>query len=202
MIGPELPPHLQRPKSDEEEEASDNEDAFLPDLPPDLKLSSTPTCGPSALGSSASASKHTASSSRPSALTPSRPAPAYDDGRLGRRRWADADACGRGCSAEEEEEGRVCGFVRVVYMAATSKYMMQLGGDAFGESSMLTSRDSSPPREALPGAPAQCGAVLQELHAPGYGQLRCRDDVRIFLFPFLTPPDHPHPSTFACHILP
>lgn len=31
----------------------------------------------------------------------------------------------------------MCGFMRVVYTAATSKYMMQLGGDALGESSML-----------------------------------------------------------------
>ncbi|KAL1749591.1 hypothetical protein FB107DRAFT_280544 [Schizophyllum commune] len=90
MIGPELPPHLQRPKKDEEEEASDDEDAFLPELPPDLNAgtktaSSTPgpsTSGPSpsASGSSASKPAAPASTPKPSASTRPPPAPApYDD---------------------------------------------------------------------------------------------------------------------------
>ncbi|KAL1673266.1 hypothetical protein EV122DRAFT_283176 [Schizophyllum commune] len=90
MIGPELPPHLQRPKKDEEEEASDDEDAFLPELPPDLKGGTKPASsppgsspsGPSASASGSSASKPSApvSTSKPSASTRPPPAPApYDD---------------------------------------------------------------------------------------------------------------------------
>ncbi|KAI5821935.1 hypothetical protein K523DRAFT_422291, partial [Schizophyllum commune Tattone D] len=85
MIGPELPPHMQRPKKDEEEEASDDEDAFLPELPPDLKgsakgPSSTPT--PSAPRPSASASGPSTSKPTPASAASMRPPPAptpYDD---------------------------------------------------------------------------------------------------------------------------
>ena len=81
MIGPELPPHLQRHKKDEEEEASDDEDAFLPELPPDLKAGTKPassTPGPSPSPSRSSAAP--ASTSKPSAPTRPPPAPApYDD---------------------------------------------------------------------------------------------------------------------------
>ncbi|KAL1689054.1 hypothetical protein GGG16DRAFT_115433 [Schizophyllum commune] len=83
MIGPELPPHLQRHKKDEDEEPSDDEDAFLPELPPDLKggakAASSSTPGPSTSAPSPSASGSSAapaSTSKPSAFT--RPPP-YDD---------------------------------------------------------------------------------------------------------------------------
>ncbi|KAL1744298.1 hypothetical protein HDZ31DRAFT_64208 [Schizophyllum fasciatum] len=77
MIGPELPPHLQRPRADDDG-SSDDEDAFLPELPPDLK----PSTSRPPPASSSNPTSTTPPSSKPappaSRLPPPAPAP-YDD---------------------------------------------------------------------------------------------------------------------------
>ncbi|TRM62988.1 hypothetical protein BD626DRAFT_44296 [Schizophyllum amplum] len=73
MIGPELPPHLQRPKAQNDE--SDDEDDYMPELPPDLK----PSTSQSVTHSTPSSSKPAPPARKPSPAAPARLSHSYDE---------------------------------------------------------------------------------------------------------------------------